>query len=96
MFSAWVWHVLKKYIFLLVLTILNYCTKYLTVYPLFRNKRFALNKMFQPNASKFAIFYVPETPCSFFRFSFRTTLYFYLMNALVYVYAMAKSMFLDA
>ena len=26
--------------------------------PLFRNKRFALNKMFQRNASKFAIFYV--------------------------------------
>ena len=25
---------------------------------LFRNKRFALNKMFQRNASKFAIFYV--------------------------------------
>ena len=25
---------------------------------LFRNKRFALNKMFQQNASKFAIFYV--------------------------------------
>ena len=27
-------------------------------YPLFRNKRFALNEMFQRNASKFAIFYV--------------------------------------
>ena len=26
---------------------------------LFKNKRFALNKMFQRNASKFAIFYVP-------------------------------------
>ena len=26
--------------------------------PLFRNKRFALNEMFQRNASKFAIFYV--------------------------------------
>ena len=25
---------------------------------LFRNKKFALNEMFQPNASKFAIFYV--------------------------------------
>ena len=25
---------------------------------LFRNKSFALNEMFQPNASKFAIFYV--------------------------------------
>ena len=28
------------------------------VLPLFRNKRFALNKMFQRNASKFSIFYV--------------------------------------
>ena len=27
-------------------------------YSLFRNKRFALNEMFQQNASKFAIFYV--------------------------------------
>ena len=26
--------------------------------PLFRNKRFALNEMFQRNASKFSIFYV--------------------------------------
>ena len=52
---------------------------------LFRNKRFALNKMFQRNASKFAIFYVSENPCTFFRFSFRANLYFYLMNALVYV-----------
>ena len=53
--------------------------------PLFRNKRFALNEMFQQNASKFAIFYVYENPYSFFRFSFRATLYFYLMNALIYV-----------
>ena len=53
--------------------------------PLFINKRFALNKMFQQNASKFAIFYVQENTCSFFRFSFRATVYFYLMNALVYV-----------
>ena len=52
---------------------------------LFRNKRFALNEMFQRNTSKFAIFYVSLNPCSFFRFSFRATLYFYLMNALVYV-----------
>ena len=49
---------------------------------LFRNKRFALNEMFQQNALKFAIFYVYENKCSF---SFRATLYFYLMNALVYV-----------
>ena len=41
--------------------------------------------MFQRNASKFAIFYASKNPCSFFRFSFRATLYFYLMNALVYV-----------
>ena len=53
--------------------------------PLFINKRFALNEMFQRNTSKFAIFYVKENPCSFFHFSFRATLYFYLMNALVYV-----------
>ena len=53
--------------------------------PHFRNKRFALNKMLQRNTSKFAIFYVQENPHSFFRFSFRATLYFYLMNALVYV-----------
>ena len=26
-----------------------------------------------------------ENPCSFFRFSFHATFYFYLMNALVYV-----------
>ena len=44
--------------------------------PLFRNKRFALNEMFQRNASKFAIFYVKEKPCSFFRFSFRASLLF--------------------
>ena len=35
---------------------------------LFRNKRFVLNEMFQWNTSKFAIFYVKENPCSFFRF----------------------------
>ena len=29
-----------------------------TQHSLFRNKRFALNEMFQQNASKFAIFYV--------------------------------------
>ena len=37
--------------------------------PLFRNKRFVLNKIFQQNDSKFAIFYV----CGIFRFSFRLT-----------------------
>ena len=30
-------------------------------------------------------FVYKKTPCSLFRFSFRATLYFYLMNALVYV-----------
>ena len=52
---------------------------------LFRNKMFALNEMFQRNASKFAIFYVEQNLSSFLRLSFRATLYFYLMNALVYV-----------
>ena len=56
---------------------------FLIAYTLFRNKRFALNELFQRNASKFAIFYIYENPCSFFRFSFRATSYFYLMNALV-------------
>ena len=46
------------------------------------NKRFALNEMFQRNASKLAILYIQENPHSFFRFSFHTTL---LMNALVFV-----------
>ena len=59
---------------------------YLGTYMEIRNKRFVLNEMFQQNPSKFAIFYVlEENPCSFFRFSFHATLYFYLMNALVYV-----------
>ena len=48
------------------------------------NKWFALNEMFQQNASKFAIFYVEENPPrSFFRFSFRATLFFPLINILV-------------
>ena len=59
--------------------------KFCILKALFINKRFALNEMFQRNASKFAIYYVKENPCSFFRFSLRATLYFYLMNALVYV-----------
>ena len=46
------------------------------------NKRFALNEMFQRNASKLAILYIQENPRSYFRFSIRTT---FLMNALVYV-----------
>ena len=56
-----------------------------STYTLFRNKRFMLDEMFQRNASKFAIFLEYENPCSFFRFSFRATLFFPLMNALVYV-----------
>ena len=52
---------------------------------LFRNKRFMLDEMFQWNASKFAILLEYENPCSFFHFSFSETLYFYLMNTLVYV-----------
>ena len=46
---------------------------------------FVLDEKFQRNASKFATFYVFENQHSFFRFSFRATLGFYLMNALVYV-----------
>ena len=41
-----------------------------TGFSLFRNKRFALDEMFQWNASKFAIFYVPENPSNFFVFIF--------------------------
>ena len=37
------------------------------------------------HASKFAIFWEYKNPCSFFRFSFHATLFFPLMNALVYV-----------
>ena len=31
---------------------------------LFKNKRFALNKMLWPNASKFALFMEKENPCN--------------------------------
>ena len=55
------------------------------LYSLFRKKRFMLDEMFQQNASKFAIFLEYENPRSFFHFSFRATLVFLLMNALVYV-----------
>ena len=53
----------------------------------FRNSRgLRSTKCSKQNASKFAISYIIlENPSSFFRFSFRATLYFYLMNALVYV-----------
>ena len=52
---------------------------------LFRNKRFMLDKMTQQNASKFAILLVYENQHSICSFSFRATLFFPLMNALVYV-----------
>ena len=52
---------------------------------LFRNKRFMLDEMTWQNASKFAIFLEYENLPSIFRFSFRATLIFSLMNALVYV-----------
>ena len=56
---------------------------------LFRNKRFMLDEMTQQNASKFAIFYnlctYTKTQSCFFHFSFRATLSFPLINALVYV-----------
>ena len=44
-----------------------------------------LDEMLQRNASKFAIFLEYENPSGFFRFSFRTTLFFTLIIALVYV-----------
>ena len=46
--------------------------------PHLRNKKFLQKFLSQKNASKFAIFYIEENP----HFSFRATLYFYLMNAL--------------
>ena len=52
---------------------------------LFRKKRFMLDEMTQRNTSKFAIFMEYENPPSFFHFSFCATLFFSLMNALVYV-----------
>ena len=44
---------------------------------------FVLDETFQQNASKFAI--CSKTQSSFFRVSFCATLYFSLMNALIYV-----------
>ena len=55
------------------------------VWSLFRKKRFMFDEMFQRNTSKFAIFLEYKNPRSFFRFSFRATLFFSLMHALVYV-----------
>ena len=48
-------------------------------------KRLMLDEKFQQNASNFAIFYINENPKLFFHFSFGATLFFPLMNALVYV-----------
>ena len=44
-----------------------------------------LDEMFLRNASKFTIFLEYQNPGSLFHFSFRATLFFPLMNALVYV-----------
>ena len=53
---------------------------------LFRNKRFMLVEMTRSNASKFTIFYIVyENPKFFFHSLFCATLFFHLMNALVYV-----------
>ena len=45
-----------------------------------------LDEKFQQNASKYALFYIyTKTQSCFFRFSFHATLFFFLMNTLVYV-----------
>ena len=49
-----------------------------------QKKRIEINFSVQQNASN-AIFIEKENPCSFFHFSFRASLNFYFMNALVYV-----------
>ena len=52
---------------------------------LIRNMKFVLDEKLPQNTSKFAILLEYENPRRFFRFSFRATLSFSLMNALVYV-----------
>ena len=52
--------------------------------PLSRNKKFVLKEMFQQNAWKLDIFYVFIRRHAYC-FSFRATLFFPVMNALVYV-----------
>ena len=47
---------------------MSHWAKFNSIFPLFRNKRFALNEMFQRNASKFAISYAYENPHSFLFF----------------------------
>ena len=50
-------------------------------FSLFRKKRFEINFFVRQNASKFAIFIEKENPCTFFCFSFRAFLSFYITNA---------------
>ena len=60
---------------------------FISLKSLFRNKRFMLDKMFQQNASKFAILGI-QKPSVFFHLMLHTSyfiLFSYLMNALVYV-----------
>ena len=51
---------------------------------LFINERFMLDEMTRQNASKFSIFHIYKK-VNKFAFSFRATLLFSLMNALVYL-----------
>ena len=56
----------------------EWCMEGKYVAKLLGNKRFALNEMFQRNASKFAIIYVQENPRNFFCFVFHfVRLYFF-------------------
>ena len=73
-----------------VLSIVPYymCVRlYGTMYFCHTSKKRGLRSTFWPPKcfKKFAIFMEKENPCSFFRFSFRATMNFPLMNALVYV-----------
>ena len=52
---------------------------------LFRNKKFMLDEMALWKDSKFAILLEYENPRSFFHYFFCATLFFSLMNALVFV-----------
>ena len=61
----------------------RFLSDFVVTFSLFRNEMFMLDKMFEQNASKFAMFLEYENPCtSFFRFSFRAILFFLLTNAL--------------
>ena len=61
---------------------------------LFRNKRFALNEMFLEMLQNLLYFMYKKTHEVFFHFSFCATLYFSLMNALVYVDLVVDSRYL--